>query len=125
MVQFLKIKDMQYRLGSSLILLKREVVDEMERKRASLLVRHAVILQRTIRANLAKAALTRKRNSRHNLKVILKLQSVLRRAVARSKYSKMLEVVNVAKKRMSIQIEKPPEPVPEPEPEPEPEKKEV
>ncbi len=118
MLQFLKIQDTKYRLGCSLILLKREVVDDMERKRAALLVRHAVILQKTVRSCLAKILLSRKRNSRHNLQSILKIQSILRRGVARSKYIKMLGVVEEVKKRMSIQVgESNQPPVPEPVPE--------
>jgi len=118
MLQFLKIQDRQYRLGCSLILLKREVVDDMERKRAALLVRHAVVLQKTVRSCLAKISLSRKRNSRHNLQAILKAQSILRRGVAQSKYIKMLGVVEEVKKRMSVQVgESNQPPIPEPEPE--------
>ena len=90
----------------------------MERKRAALLVRHALVLQRTVRSCLAKIFLSRKKNSRHNLQSILKIQSILRRGVAQSKFIKMLGVIEEVKKRISIQVgESNQPPVPEPVPE--------
>ncbi len=102
MVQSLQLQERQYRLGSSLILLKREVVDELEKKRGLLLVEYAITLQRTVRRYVSLGVHERKRNLRRNFQSILKLQSILRRSVARPKYSKILEAVQQAKERQSI-----------------------
>ena len=104
MVQSLKVQEKQYRLGSSLILLKREVVDDMEKKRGLLLVRYAVVLQKLVREYMSKSILEKKRNVRRNLQSVLNLQSILRRTVAQSKYANMIGVVIQVKKRMSIQV---------------------
>ncbi len=102
MVEFLKVPGRQYRLGCSLILLKREVVDDLERKRAASMVKHALVLQKTVLSCLARIMLSRKGNSRHNLQSILKIQSVLRRGVAQSKYAKTLWVVHEVNQRISM-----------------------
>ncbi len=103
MVQSLKLQDRQYRLGSSLILLKREVVDEMEKKRSLLLVEYAVTLQRTVRRYVSVGVHETKKQLRRNFQSILKLQSIFRRSMARPKYAKMLEAVRQSKKRKSVQ----------------------
>jgi myosin heavy subunit len=103
MVQSLKLQDRQYRLGSSLILLKREVVDEMERKRGLLLVEYAITLQRTVRRYVSLGLHEKKKDLRRNFQSILKLQSMFRRSMARPKYAKILEVVQQSTKRKSVQ----------------------
>ncbi len=90
-------------MGSTLILLKREVVDEMERKRGLLLVRHALVLQNLVRTYMSKSVYEKKRNLRQNLQSVLKLQSVMLRSIAHNKYADMLGVVIQVKARMSIQ----------------------
>jgi myosin heavy subunit len=103
MVQSLKLQERQYRLGSSLILLKREVVDEMEKKRGLLLVEYAITLQRTVRRYVSLSLHEKKKDLRRNFQSILKLQSIFRRSMARPKYAKILEAVQQSKKRMSMQ----------------------
>jgi myosin heavy subunit len=103
MIQSLKLEEKQFRLGSTLILLKREVVDEMERKRGLLLVRHALVLQNLVRTYMSKSVYEIKRNLRQNLQSVLKLQSVMLRSIAHNKYADMLGVVIQVKARMSIQ----------------------
>ncbi len=104
MVQSLKIEEKKYRLGSSLILLKREVVDDMEKKRGLLLVRHTLIIQKLIRQYMAKTIFEKKLSLRRNLQSILKLQTVMRRSISQHKYADMLGVVIEVKKRMSVQV---------------------
>jgi myosin heavy subunit len=103
MIQSLKLEEKQFRLGSTLILLKREVVDEMERKRGLLLVRHALVLQNLVRTYMSKSVYEIKRNLRQNLQSVLRLQSVMLRSIAHNKYADMLGVVIQVKARMSIQ----------------------
>ena len=102
MVQSLKLQERQYRLGSSLILLKREVVDDMEKKRGLLLVEYAITLQRTVRRYVSLGVHVKKKDLRRNFQSILKLQSILRRSMARPKYSKILEAVQQTKERKSL-----------------------
>jgi myosin heavy subunit len=112
MVQSLKVEEKKYRLGSSLILLKREVVDDMEKRRGLLLVRHTIVIQNLIRQYMAKAIFEKKLSLRRNLQSVLNLQTILRRSIAQRKYADMLGVVIQVKKRMSVQVgesNKPPE----------------
>ena len=104
MVKYLKVEEKQYRLGSSLILLKREAVDEMERKRGLLLVEYAITLQRTVRRYVSLLVFEKKQDLRRNFTSVLHLQSIFRRSIANQKYAKILEAVQQAKKRMSIQL---------------------
>jgi myosin heavy subunit len=105
MMQSLNVKDLQYRLGSTLILLKREVVDEMERKRAVLLMKYTIIIQKAIRQVLARAALEKKSHLRRAFYAALVLQSTVRTFQIRLRYAKLLGVVLEVKKRMSIKTE--------------------
>ena len=106
MVKALKVPEKQFRLGSSLILLKREAVEEMEKKRLLLLVEYAITLQRTVRRYVSLLAFEKKQDLRRNFNSILQLQSILRRSMARPKYAQILEAVQqaAAKKRMSFQV---------------------
>ena len=112
MVQSLTIEEKKYRLGSTLILLKREVVDDMEKKRGLLLVRHTLVIQNLVRRYMSRAVYEKKLSIRRNLQSILKLQTILRRSIAQHKYTDMLGLVIQIKKRMSVQVgdsDKPPE----------------
>lgn len=89
-VQSIKIDPKLYRLGKTMILLKREVVDGMERMRAQLLGGRARTLQNTIRRFLARQDLSLKRDRRRKYLSTVRLQSSFRRTLTRINYVKMI-----------------------------------
>eukprot|EP00283_Hemiselmis_rufescens_P008991 CAMPEP_0173432926 /NCGR_PEP_ID=MMETSP1357-20121228/10557_1 /TAXON_ID=77926 /ORGANISM="Hemiselmis rufescens, Strain PCC563" /LENGTH=831 /DNA_ID=CAMNT_0014397591 /DNA_START=91 /DNA_END=2582 /DNA_ORIENTATION=+ len=99
MVNSMKIDPKQYRLGKTMILLKREVVDNMERMRAKLLGGRAVTLQTSVRNFLAKMELRKKRDTRKKYLGCVHLQSSFRRTLTRAKYVRMLQAVRMQEKR--------------------------
>jgi hypothetical protein len=82
-----------------MILLKREVVDNMERMRAKLLGGRAITLQSTVRNFLAKLELRKKRDNRRKYLGVVHLQSSFRRTVTRAKYMRMLQAVRMQEQR--------------------------
>uniref|UniRef100_A0A7S0QMA7 Myosin motor domain-containing protein n=1 Tax=Cryptomonas curvata TaxID=233186 RepID=A0A7S0QMA7_9CRYP len=99
MVQAMKVQDRQYRLGSSMILLKREIIDEMERRRALLLGGRAVVLQNTVRRYVATVELAKKRENRRKFLSVVRIQAILRRTMTRSKYMRMVQAVRLQEKK--------------------------
>ena len=99
MVQAMRVQDRQYRLGSSMILLKREIIDEMERRRAQLLGGRAVVLQNTVRRFVAKVELAKKRENRRRFLSVVRVQAILRRTMTRSKYMRMVQAVRLQEKK--------------------------
>jgi hypothetical protein len=82
-----------------MILLKREVVDNMERMRAKLLGGRAIALQSTVRNFLAKMELRKKRENRRKYLGVVHLQSSFRRTLTRAKYIRMLQAVRMQEKK--------------------------
>jgi hypothetical protein len=98
-VQSIKVDPKLYRLGKTMILLKREVVDGMERMRAKLLGGRARTLQSTVRCFLARSEMRRKREARRKYLSVVKLQSTFRRTITRIGYVRMVEAVRLQEKK--------------------------
>jgi hypothetical protein len=99
MVQAMRVQDRQFRLGSTMILLKREIIDEMERRRAQLLGGKAIVLQNTVRRFVARLELEKKRENRRKYISVVKIQGILRRTMTRSKYVRMVQAVRLQEKK--------------------------
>mmetsp|Transcript_42106 Transcript_42106/g.99940 ORF Transcript_42106/g.99940 Transcript_42106/m.99940 type:complete len:1472 (-) Transcript_42106:191-4606(-) len=106
MMKHMKIDPKKFRLGSTMILLKREVVDSMEKERARLLGGRAIVLQATARTFLARAELSRKREARLRHEKILLLQSTCRRSITRMKYSRMVQAMRLQEKKKREEAER-------------------
>uniref|UniRef100_A0A7S0HDG8 Myosin motor domain-containing protein n=1 Tax=Hanusia phi TaxID=3032 RepID=A0A7S0HDG8_9CRYP len=106
MVQHMKLAPKQYRLGKTMILLKREAVDLMEKERARLLGGKAVILQSAGRRFLARLELSHKREMRRRYLSVVRLQGFIRCSFTRAKYSKMVQAVRLQEKKRREEEEK-------------------
>lgn len=82
-----------------MILLKRDAVDKMEKERARLLSGRAIVVQSAARSLLAKLELKKKRENRHRYASVVKLQSICRRGLTRSKYSRMVQAVRMQERK--------------------------
>ena len=82
-----------------MILLKREAVDKMEKERARLLAGRAIVVQSAARRLLAKLELKKKREIRRRYASVIKLQSICRRGLTRSKYSRMVQAVRMQERK--------------------------
>jgi myosin-5 len=99
MLQHLKVEASKFRLGKTMVLLKREVVDNMERMRAQLLGGRAMVLQNTVRCFIAKLELANKRDLRHKYQAVVNLQSICRRTITRAKYVRMVQAVRLQERK--------------------------
>ena len=99
MLQGLKVEATKFRLGQTMVLLKREVVDNMERMRAQLLGGRAMVLQNTVRRFIAKQELNQKRDLRRKYASCVKLQSICRRTITRAKYVRMVQAVRLQERK--------------------------
>jgi len=86
MANELKFDPKHFRLGKTMILLKREVIDMLEKKRGEMLGSRAVCLQNTLRRYLARAELGHKRENRRKYSSVVRLQAVFRRQHSRRVY---------------------------------------
>ena len=86
-------------LAKSMILLKRDAVDKMEKERARLLAGRAIVVQSAARRLLAKLELKKKREIRRRYASVIKLQSICRRGLTRSKYSRMVQAVRMQERK--------------------------
>ena len=98
-IKHMQIPDKQYRLGHTMILLKRDAVDRMEKERARLLGGRAIIVQSAARRLLAKIELGKKRQMRARYASVVKLQSICRRGLTRAKYSRMVQAVRMQERK--------------------------
>ena len=89
----LKVDAAKYRLGRTMVLLKREVVDNMERMRAQLLGGRARVLQNSVRRFIARQDLARHREVRRMYAATVAVQAACRRRVTRAKYVRMVQAV--------------------------------
>jgi hypothetical protein len=105
-VQSIKVDPKLYRLGKTMILLKREVVDGMERMRAKLLGGRARTLQSTVRCFLARAEMMKKREARRRYLSVVRLQSTFRRTITRIGYVRMVEAVRLQEKKKKEEEER-------------------
>jgi myosin-5 len=85
-----------FAVGKTLVLMRREVLDLLERRRGSILFRHAVAIQSASRALTARALLLRRRRERHELHALVRLQKVTRRQCVRAKYIRMVGIARDA-----------------------------
>ena len=92
-VSAMQIPAKQFRLGHTMILLKRDAVDKMEKERARLLGGKAIVVQNAARRLLAKLELKNKRLIRARFGAVVKLQSICRRGTTRAKYARMVQVL--------------------------------
>jgi myosin heavy subunit len=99
MLQQLKVEPSKFRLGKTMVLLKREVVDNMERMRAQLLGGRAMVLQNTVRRFIARQELVKKRDIRRKYMSCVKLQSICRRTITRAKYVRMVQAVRLQERK--------------------------
>jgi myosin V len=79
-----------FAVGKTLVLMRREVLDLLERRRGSILFRHAVAIQSASRALAARALLRRRRRERQELRALVRLQNEIRRQCVRAKYIRMV-----------------------------------
>ena len=105
MVNFLKTPPEQFRLGKTLVLLKREAVETMEKLRAKVLGGSAKKLQCLIRDSQAFAELHRKRQERARFLASLCLQGAARRKTARSAYYKQVKTARFEAKKAAAEEE--------------------
>lgn len=113
MVQMINIDPNKYRLGKTMILLKREVVDGLERMRAQLLGDFAVVLQLAVRRWIAREELRQKREVRKKYLSALVLQGAVRRCFTRTKYLRMVQAMRVQERQNREQGKSAPDPEPE------------
>lgn len=106
MMRTMQLDPKMYRLGQTMILLKREVVDRFEKERARLLGGRAVVLQATARSFLARAELARKREAKMRFLKIVLLQSTCRRSITRMKYSRMVQAMRLQEKKKREEAER-------------------
>mmetsp|Transcript_68386 Transcript_68386/g.142565 ORF Transcript_68386/g.142565 Transcript_68386/m.142565 type:complete len:1429 (-) Transcript_68386:617-4903(-) len=106
MVKHMQVPEKQFRLGKTMILLKREVVDKMERQRAQLLGGRAIVLQNTARRYLARLELNLKREQRKKYLSVVHLQSTCRRTITRGKYTRMVQAVRLQEKKRQEELER-------------------
>jgi|LauGreDrversion2_3_1035106.scaffolds.fasta_scaffold24599_1 hypothetical protein len=99
MLQQLRVEPAKFRLGKTMVLLKREVVDNMESMRAKLLGGRAMVLQNTVRRFIAKQELAQKRDIRRKYSGCVKLQSICRRTITRAKYVRMVQAVRLQERK--------------------------
>jgi myosin heavy subunit len=99
MLQQLRVEPAKFRLGKTMVLLKREVVDTMEGMRAKLLGGRAMVLQNTVRRFIAKQELAQKRDIRRKYSGCVKLQSICRRTITRAKYVRMVQAVRLQERK--------------------------
>ena len=99
MLQQLKVEPSKFRLGKTMALLKREVVDNMERMRAQLVGGRAMVLQNTVRRFIARQELVKKRDIRRKYMSCVKLQSICRRTITRAKYVRMVQAVRLQERK--------------------------
>jgi myosin V len=93
-----------FAVGKTLVLMRREVLDLLERRRGSILFRHAVAIQSASRALAARALLRRRRRERQELRALLqskalcvsKLLACARRQRIRLLYVRMVSVARTA-----------------------------
>lgn len=98
-LQAQQIPEKQFRLGKTMVLLKRDAVDKMEKERARLLSGRAIVVQSAARRLLAKIELSKKRDARAKYQSVVKLQSICRRGITRSKYSRMVQAVRMQERK--------------------------
>ena len=99
MLQQLRVEPAKFRLGTTMVLLKREVVDNMESMRAKLLGGRAMVLQNSVRRFIAKQELAQKRDIRRKYSGCVKLQSICRRTITRAKYVRMVQAVRLQERK--------------------------
>ena len=89
-----------FAVGKTLVLMRREVLDEAERRRGAMLFKQALIIQSAARGLVARDCLSRRRKE-HNAMVAIfrdrskcheKLQAVARRSKVRLQYIRMLSI---------------------------------
>jgi hypothetical protein len=89
-----------FAVGKTLVLMRREVLDEAERRRGAVLYRHAVTIQSAARVLAAAALLRRRRKERQDAKdasvCICKLQGVCRRVKVRGQYIRMVGIARAS-----------------------------
>ena len=89
-----------FAVGKTLVLMRREVLDEAERRRGQVLYTHAVSIQSAARVLTARSLLHRRRREREELQnqsfCILKVQAVLRRTKVRLQYMRMVSIARAA-----------------------------
>ena len=85
-----------FAVGKTLVLMRREVLDLLERRRGSILFRHAVAIQSASRALVARDLLRRRRRERQELHALVCLQKATRRQCVRAKYIRMVGIARDA-----------------------------
>jgi len=80
------LKEKQYKLGKTMILLKREAMEALEKERSRLLYGRAISIQCAARIRIAKEEMDVKRETREMYLAIVKLQWGIRRRLQRDKY---------------------------------------
>ena len=95
-VTHLKLPAKQYKLGSSMILLKQDAMEALEKEKKRLLAGRALCLQKSVRTKLAKMTLEAKRELRIQYTSVLLLQMAIRRCQRRTDYIKDMSSGGVA-----------------------------
>jgi myosin-5 len=93
-----------FAVGKTLVLMRREVLDLLERRRGTILFKHAVAIQSAARVLAARTILIRRRKERQELHALLqskslcvqKLQAYSRRRKVRQQYIRMVGVARAA-----------------------------
>jgi hypothetical protein len=89
-----------FAVGKTLVLMRREVLDEAERRRGAVLFQHAVSIQSAARVLAARTLLARHRIERQERQTfsfcIIKLQSQVRRSKIRVQYMRMVAISRAA-----------------------------
>jgi len=82
----MKLPGKQFKLGSSMILLKQDAMEALEKEKQRLLAGRAISLQSSVRITLAKLVLEEKREARLRYVSIIQLQLAIRRCQRRTEF---------------------------------------
>ena len=81
-----------FAVGKTLVLMRREVLDEAERRRGAMLFKQALIIQSAARGLVARDCLSRRRKHRRSFHAAVCLEASVRQRMTRDKYIRMLSI---------------------------------